>query len=402
MEETHIIERPLYMTRLFPFIGKNIIKVLTGQRRVGKSYILKSVAEHIQTADPQANIISIDLEDFAFSHITDAKGLHDEIIQHIKAGVKNYIFIDEVQEIKEFERVLRSLNQNPANDIYVTGSNSEMLSSEMASKLAGRSFEMQIHPLSYPEYLNFHKVEDSDLTMTDYLRYGGLPYLVNLPKTNTWNEYLSGITDAVVYRDIVTRHSLRNNDFLQRLLLFLADNIGQIFTAKKIADYLKSQRISSSVGSVLSYVGYTEEAYIINKSRRWDIEGKKFFEIGEKYFFEDLGIRNSIVGFRPHDISGLMENAVYNHLRCNGYKVKTGVLANGREIDFIAQKDNENLYVQVAMTVTDKSTADREYGNLLTIPDNYEKIVVTYKESFPNTMQGIRTMTLREFMTTVR
>ena len=402
MEETQIIERPLYMTRLLPFIGKNIIKVLTGQRRVGKSYILKSVAEHIQTADPQANIISIDLEDFAFSHITDAKALHDEIIRYIKEGEKNYIFIDEVQEIKEFERVVRSLNQNPANDIYVTGSNSEMLSSEMASKLAGRSFEMQIHPLSYPEYLNFHKVEDSDLTMNDYLRYGGLPYLVNLPKTNTWNEYLSGITDAVVYRDIVTRHSLRNNDFLQRLLLFLADNIGQIFTAKKIADYLKSQRISSSVGSVLSYVGYTEEAYIINKSRRWDIEGKKFFEIGEKYFFEDLGIRNSIVGFRPHDISGLMENAVYNHLRCNGYDVKTGVLANGREIDFIAQKDNENLYVQVVMTVTDKSTADREYGNLLTIPDNYEKIVVTYKESFPNTMQGIRTMTLREFMTTVR
>ncbi|MDE6256819.1 MAG: AAA family ATPase, partial [Muribaculaceae bacterium] len=143
MEETQIIERPLYMNRLLPFIGKNIIKVLTGQRRVGKSYILKSVAEHIQSADPQANIISIDLEDFAFSHITDAKGLHDEIIRHIKDGVKNYIFIDEVQEIKEFERVVRSLNQKPANDIYVTGSNSEMLSSEMAAKLAVSSFEMQ-------------------------------------------------------------------------------------------------------------------------------------------------------------------------------------------------------------------------------------------------------------------
>ncbi|MBD5248110.1 MAG: ATP-binding protein [Barnesiella sp.] len=399
MKETQkIIERPLYMDRLRPFIGKNIIKVLTGQRRVGKSYILKSVARHVQETDPEANIISIDLENFAFSHIKDAQGLYDEIATRLKEGVKNYILIDEVQEIAEFERVVRSLNQDAANDIYVTGSNSAMLSSEIASKLAGRSFEMQIHPLSYDEYLTFHNTEDSDSALIDYLTYGGLPYLVNLPLHSTWNEYIAGVTDAVVYRDIVTRHSLRNNDFLQRLLLFLADNIGQIFTAKKIADYLKSQRISSSVGSVQTYAGYVEEAFIVNKSRRWEIEGKRFFEIGEKYFFEDLGIRNSIVGFRPHDLSGLMENAVYNHLRSRGYKVMTGVLSGGREIDFVAEKDGENLYVQVAMTVADKSTAEREYGNLTLIPDNYEKIVVTYRDSFPNTMQGIRTMTLREFL----
>lgn len=386
------------MNRLKPFIGKNMIKVLTGQRRVGKSYILKSVARHIQSTDSEANIISIDLENFAFSHIKDAQGLYDEIATRLKDGVKNYIFIDEVQEISEFERVLRSFNQDSANDIYVTGSNSEMLSSEMASKLAGRSFEMQIHPLSYNEYLNFHNTEDSDSALTEYLTYGGLPFLVNLPEKSSWSEYITGITDAVVYRDIVARHSLRNNDFLHRLLLFLADNIGQIFTAKKIADYLKSQRISSSVGSVQAYAGYAEEAFIVNKSRRWEIEGKRFFEIGEKYFFEDLGIRNSIVGFRPHDLSGLLENAVYNHLRSRGYKVMTGVLPGGREIDFVAEKDGENLYVQVAMTVADKSTAEREYGNLATIPDNYEKIVVTYRDSYPNTMQGIRTMSLREFL----
>ncbi len=399
MEETsEIIKRPIYLDRLIPFIGKNLIKVLTGQRRVGKSYILKSVAQHIRETDSTANIINIDLEDFAFSHITDAKSLHDEISSRIKEGQKNYIFIDEVQEVDDFDRVIRSLNLNPANDIYITGSNSKMLSSEMASKLAGRRIEMQVHPLSYQEFLEFHKMEDSDTAMTDYLRFGGLPYLVNLPQRNTWSEYISGITDAVVYRDIVSRHSLRNNDFLQRLLLFLADNIGQIFTAKKIADYLKSQRISSTVGSVLTYVGYVEEAFIVNRSRRWDIEGKRFFEIGEKFFFEDLGIRNSIVGFRPHDISGLMENAVYNHLRIQGYDVKTGVLSGGKEIDFVAEKGGERKYVQVAMTVADKDTAEREYGNLTTIPDNYEKIVVTYRDSFPNTFKGIKTMTLREFL----
>ncbi len=395
-----IIKRPIYLDRLIPYVGKNLIKVLTGQRRVGKSYILKSIAQYIRDIDREANIINIDLEDFAFSHITDAKSLHDEITTHLKEGQKNYIFIDEVQEVENFDKVIRSLNLNPANDIYITGSNSKMLSSEMASKLAGRRIELQVHPLSYQEFLVFHKMEDSDTAVTEYLRFGGLPYLVNLPQRSTWNEYISGITDAVVYRDIVTRHSLRNNDFLQRLLLFLADNIGQIFTAKKIADYLKSQRISSTVGSVLAYVGYAEEAFIVNRSRRWDIEGKRFFEIGEKFFFEDLGIRNSIVGFRPHDISGLMENAVYNHLKIHGYDIKTGVLNGGKEIDFVAEKNGERLYVQVAMTISDKDTAEREYGNLASIPDNYEKIVVTYRDTFPNTFKGIKTLTFHDFLMT--
>lgn len=386
------------MEKLKPYIGKHIIKVLTGQRRVGKSYILKSVAQYIREIDPTANIITIDLEDFAFSHITDAKSLYTEISTFIKEGQKNYIFIDEVQEVEDFDKVIRSLNLSPSNDIYITGSNAKTLSSEISTKLAGRRIEMQVHPLSYKEFLIFHNMEDSDMAMTEYLRYGGLPYLVNLPQRSSWNEYISGITDAVVYRDIVSRHSLRNNDFLQRLLLFMADNIGQLFTAKKIADYLKSQRISSTVGGVLAYAGYIEEAFIVNRSRRWDIEGKRFFEIGEKFFFEDLGIRNSIVGFRPHDISGLMENAIYNHLRILGYDVKTGVLSGGKEIDFVAEKDGESLYVQVAMTVADKATAEREYGNLAIIPDNYEKIVVTYRDSFPNSYKGIRTMTLREFL----
>lgn len=276
MENTPaIIKRPIYLNRLIPYVGKNLIKVLTGQRRVGKSYILKSIAQYIREKDIEANIINIDLEDFAFSHITDAKSLHDEVSARLKEGQKNYIFIDEVQEVEDFDKVIRSLNLDPANDIYITGSNSKMLSSEMASRLAGRRIELQVHPLSYKEFLEFHKMEDSDTSLTEYLRFGGMPYLVNLPERSTWNEYIAGITDAVVYRDIVTRHSLRNNEFLQRLLLFLADNIGQIFTAKKIADYLKSQRLSTTVGSVLSYVGYAEEAFIVSKSRRWDIEGKR-------------------------------------------------------------------------------------------------------------------------------
>lgn len=399
MEEvSDIVKRSYYLDRIRPYIGKGLIKILVGQRRVGKSYILRSVAEEVRRSQPEANFISINLEDFAFSHITNAEELHREISSRLVEGKKNYIFLDEIQEVAGFDRVVRSLILKSDIDIYITGSNSMMLSSEMASRLAGRSIEIHVHPLTYREFLEFHSCDDSDEALEKYLRFGGLPYLRNLPAQATWGEYLSGITDAVVYRDVVSRHSLRNTDFLQRLLLYLSDNIGKIFTAKKIADYLKSQRVATSITGVQSYIGYVEEAFIINRARRWDMEGKRFFEIGEKIFFEDLGIRNAIIGYRPNDIAGLMENVVYNHLKSSGYDVKIGVLSQGREIDFIAEKDKEYRYVQVACSVLDDTTADREFGNLTKIPDNYEKTVVTLHESAPNTFKGIRQMTLRDFL----
>ena len=399
MEEIfNIIVRPLYMDRIRPYIGKNIVKILTGQRRVGKSYILKTIAEEIRRMNPDANIISINLENFAFAHITDAASLHTEISSRIIENKKNFIFLDEIQEVDDFDRVVRSLLLNPDNDIYITGSNSKMLSSEMASRLAGRSVEIHVHPLTYREFLQFHSFMDSEESLDAYLRYGGLPYLRNLPAAKTWGEYLSGIADAVVFRDVVSRHSIRNTYFLRRLLLYLADNIGKIFTAKKIADYLKSQRITSSITGVQSYIGYIENAFIVNRARRWDIEGKRFFEIGEKIFFEDLGIRNAIIGYRPNDIGGLMENVVYNHLNSSGYKVTVGVLPQGNEIDFIAEKENEYKYIQVAVSVNNEATMQREFGNLEKIPDNYEKIVVTLRDSSPNTYKGMRQLTLRQFL----
>lgn len=398
MKREDIIPRSLYLDKVRPFIDKNVIKVFVGQRRVGKSYILMSVAEEIKQRNPEGNIIEINLEDYAFSHIQDANDLHNEIYSRIKSDKKNYIFIDEVQEIKDFDRVVRSLILEPQNDVYLTGSNSSMFSSEIASRLAGRSIVIHVHPLTYKEFLIFQSLPDSDEAIETYLRYGGLPYLINLPKEATWGEYLSGITDAIVYRDVVTRHTLRNTDFLRRLLLFLADNVGRIFNAKRITDYLKSQHVSSSVTGVQAYLEHIADAYIINRVRRWDIAGKRFFEIGEKYFFEDLGIRNSIIGYRPGDIGGLMENAVYNHLVAEGYTVNVGVLSHDKEIDFIAERDNELRYVQVALALTDEKTIDREFGNLARIPDNYEKTVVTFRDSARNTYKGIRMMSLREFL----
>lgn len=372
--------------------------MLVGQRRVGKSYILKSIERILREEYPDANFITINIEDFAFSHINSADDLHKEIIGHLLSDKKNYIFIDEIQEVEGFEKVIRSLALNPNVDLYITGSNSTMLSSEIGSRLAGRSIEFRIHPLNYIEFCEFHQFTDSDETLLLYLRYGGMPYLRNLSDKSTWAEYLRGILDSLVYRDIVTRHSLRNNDFLQRLMFFFADNIGRLFTAKKITDYLKSQHISSTVNSVQTYADYICEAYILNKVKRWEIEGKRYFEIGEKYFFEDLGLRNALIGFRPMDMGALVENAVYNHLQSQDFHIKIGYLTGGREIDFIAEKDGERKYIQVALNINHPDTAAREFGNLQHIPDNYEKILVTLNESAPNTHNGIRMMTLRQFL----
>lgn len=399
METPLNIPRPQYLDKIIPYVNKGVIKVLTGQRRVGKSYILKSIEAEIRKSSPDANYITINLEDFAFSHIKDAASLNSEIQSRLSSDKINYIFIDEVQEVADFDRVVRSLNLDPKNDIYVTGSNSAMLSSEIASRLAGRSLEVRIHPLSYQEFLEFHDLPDSDESVNIYLQYGGMPYLRNLSDRSTWNEYLSGILDALVYRDIVTRHSIRNTDFMQRLLLYLGDNIGQLFTAKRIADYLKSQRVNGTVMSVQLYADYICEAFIINKVRRWDIDGKKYFEIGEKYYFEDLGLRNSLVGYRPLDLRGLLENAVYNKLIIDGFDVKIGALTKGREIDFVGERDGELCYVQVALNVDSPATAAREFDNLADIPDNYSKLVVTLRDSAPNTHNGIKMMSLRQFFT---
>lgn len=401
MEKTiDIISRPLYMGRIEPYIGRQLIKVLTGQRRVGKSYILRDVARRIVGENPEVNIVEINLEDFAFSHITTAEALHDEIMRRRIEGKRNAIFIDEIQEIDGFDRVLRSLNLDWNNDIYVTGSNSKMLSSEIGSRLAGRHVEIRVHPLSYMEFLLFHRLEDDESALDVYLRYGGLPYLINLPNQATWQEYIAGVTDAITYRDIVTRHNIRNNDFLQRLMQFLADNIGQIVTAKRISDFLKSQRMNVSVGGVQTYIDHITQSYMIGKVRRWNVEGKRFFEIGEKYFFEDLGMRNSITGYRPNDVESVLENAVYNHLIICGYDVKVGKIGGSREIDFIAEKNGEKRYVQVALNVSDETTFEREFGNLAAIPDNYLKQVVTLRDSSPNTLRGISLLSLRQFLQT--
>ncbi len=392
------IERPLYIDRLKPFIGKSLIKVLIGQRRVGKSYLLMQLRDLIKKQCPDTQIIYINKEQHEFSKITNSDDLFLYLQENVNENCKVALFIDEIQDIESFEITLRDLVTRGNYDIYCTGSNANLLSSELATFLSGRYIEIKVFGLSYTEFLVFYKLQDSVPTFQSYLKFGGLPYLINLSnEIQIAYEYLTSIYNTILLKDVVARFKVRNVKFLENLIAFLADNIGSIVSSKKISEYLKSQRINISTQVVIDYLGYLESSFLILKVRRTGIEGKKVFEIGEKYFFEDIGIRNAIIGYKTSDIHKILENVVYLHLRMAGYSVTVGQ-ERDKEIDFIAQKAGEKIYVQVAYMLTNEGTINREYGNLLEIPDNYPKYVVTMDElTEVSTHKGINRMHIKDF-----
>ena len=391
-------KRKGYIDRIKPFMQKSVAKVLTGQRRVGKSFLLYQLIEEILAEEPDANIIYVNLEDFTFSSLQTAEDLHSYIISHSKEKVKNYIFIDEIQDIPGFEKVIRSLLLNEDNDIYITGSNAKMLSGELATYLSGRYIEFKIYSLSYSEFLEFHGLTESETSYELYSRYGGLPYLLNLPlEDETVNEYLKSVYSTIVFRDVVSRYKLRNTLFLEKLIQFLSENIGNLFSAKNISDYLKSQHTAISVNQIQSYTEYLNNAFLIHRVERYDLIGKRVFEIGEKYYFENMGIRNIVIGYRSTDKAKILENLVYNHLLYKGYDIKVGYYGD-KEIDFVGEKNGEKLYIQVALKIDSDKTAEREFGNLLKIQDNYPKIVVTEDTFSGNSYEGIRHCSIRQFL----
>ena len=394
----NIIVREKYLNKIAPFINKQLVKVLTGQRRVGKSYILKQTEQYIKQLDKEVSIIYINKEDISFDHIKSAVELNDYVKANTKHGVKNYIFIDEIQEINKFEIALRSLLLDATYDIYCTGSNANMLSGEISTYLSGRYIEIEVNSLSFSEFLQFHKLDKNDNTLKQYLRYGGLPYLKHLElRDEIVFDYLKGVYNTILYRDIIKRYGLRNSVFLENLTRFLADNIGQLFSAKNISDYLKSQMAKTAVSQVIDYLLYLSESYMIRNVKRTDISGKKIFEIGEKYYFEDIGLRNAFWEYRPDDIGKIMENIVYKQLIYEDYDIKTGRLGNN-EIDFVCKKNGEYLYVQVCYLLHSQQTIDREFGNLEKIKDNYPKTVVSMDDFQGNSRNGIQHVRLIDFL----
>ncbi|MFZ2283751.1 MAG: ATP-binding protein [Lutibacter sp.] len=391
-------KRTQYLERVSPFMGKNLIKVFTGQRRVGKSYLLFQLMARLLEQDENVAILYINKEDLAFSFIKTATDLQEYVWANKSTIGKTYVFIDEIQDILHFETALRSLLLQEDLDLYCTGSNANLLSGDIAGHLSGRYIEIVVYSLSYKEFLDFHELTNSSSNLDKFLKYGGLPYLKHLPLEDAIVfEYLKNIYSTIVYRDIINRYSVRNVPFLEQLVLFLAGNTGSIFSAKKISDFLKSQRINIAPNQVQTYIQHLVNAFLVHKVSRYDLIGKRLFEIGEKYYFENLGIRHGLWGYRLEDRGKIMENAVYNHLLFKGYKVNVGIMG-ASEIDFICEKEGEKQYIQVALTINDPKTMEREFGNLKNISDNYPKTVITMDTFTGNTYEGISNIDLRSFL----
>ena len=382
-------------------MGKGLIVVLTGQRRVGKSCILQSVSKEIQVSESEANIIYINKEYAEFRNILTDVQLNEYIDSHLKDNVPNYVFIDEVQEIDGFENSLRNYQAKQMCDIVITSSNAKMLSGELATYLSGRYIEIHIQSLDYDEFLKFHKKADEQNALIDYLSYGGLPQLAHIGLNNRQMtmDYLGDVYNTVIMKDVIMRESIRNVRFLTDIVSFLSDNIGKNISANSISKFMRSQGQTISPMLISNYIGFLTNAYIIDEVKRYDIHGRKIFETNEKYYFEDIGLRNRLIGINiRRDIEKLMENAVYLHLKKKGYKIYVGQLQNG-EIDFVAEQDGQRIYIQVSYMLQTDETMEREFGNLLKIKDNYPKIVVCMDDlATQGSYEGIDCVHLKEFL----
>lgn len=400
MNESGWMARPRYLACLEPFSDGELIKVLLGQRRVGKSGLLHLILADWSVRHPDRSVTFVDKEREEWAKVRTGEDLM--AVARAARGdpaVRSLLLVDEVQEIDGFAPALRSLAAEGRWDLYVTGSNARLLSGELATLFAGRAITIPVHSLSYGEFLEFHGHADSDESLGLYLRYGGLPYLARLPDSDAARiGYLEAIVDTIVLRDVIERFGVRNAAFLRNLVLYCADSIGNILSSKRIADYLKSQRQKVSVQSVIEYLGHLEAAFLIHRTPRYDIQGRRIFEIGEKIYFEDLGIRTALRGWRQADLGKVVENAVYLKLIQDGWKPRVGVLGE-REIDFVATKGDRVVYIQAALTVATDETREREFGNLLQIEDNHPKYVVSL-DPIRADDRGVRHLSLREFLKT--
>lgn len=394
------IRRQSYIDKIEKYLGKETIIVLVGQRRVGKSCILKMIRDD-KMADSDNNVIYIDKEKWQYDAIQTYRDLNEYIEKHWANDKYNYILIDEVQDIEEFERSVRSFRTEPNTDIIITGSNASMLSNELSTLIGGRYKEIYIQSLSYNEFLEFHNLSDNDESLSLYIQYGGMPGLAKIGlEEDDAREYQIDIYHTVLLKDVIMRNQIRNVPFLENLVRFLADNIGKLISANSIAKYMKSQGESITSSVVINYISFLCEAYILHKVNRYDIHGKRVFENNDKFYFEDNGVRNAIAGgTREGDIEKVIENIIYEHLIRLGYQVYVGQLQAG-EIDFVCTKpEGQRIYVQASYIIAEQATREREFGNLRSIKDNYPKYVISMTPLLTkNDDDGITHIHLRKFL----
>ena len=394
------IRRQSYIDKIEKYLGKETIIVLVGQRRVGKSCILKMIRDD-KMADSDNNVIYIDKEKWQYDAIQTYRDLNEYIEKHWANDKYNYILIDEVQDIEEFERSVRSFRTEPNTDIIITGSNASMLSNELSTLIGGRYKEIYIQSLSYNEFLEFHNLSDNDESLSLYIQYGGMPGLAKIGlEEDDAREYQIDIYHTVLLKDVIMRNQIRNVPFLENLVRFLADNIGKLISANSIAKYMKSQGESITSSVVINYISFLCEAYILHKVNRYDIHGKRVFENNDKFYFEDNGVRNAIAGgTREGDIEKVIENIIYEHLIRLGYQVYVGQLQAG-EIDFVCTKpEGQRIYVQASFIIAEQATREREFGNLRSLKDNYPKYVISMTPLLTkNDDDGITHIHLRKFL----
>ena len=394
------ISRQSYIDKIEKYLGKETIIVLVGQRRVGKSCILKMIRDD-KMADSDNNVIYIDKEKWQYDAIQTYRDLNEYIERYWVNDKHNYILIDEVQDIEEFERSVRSFRTEPNTDIIITGSNARMLSNELSTLIGGRYKEIYIQSLSYNEFLEFHNLSDNDESLSLYIQYGGMPGLAKIGlEEDDAREYQIDIYHTVLLKDVIMRNQIRNVPFLENLVRFLADNIGKLISANSIAKYMKSQGESITSSVVINYISFLCEAYILHKVNRYDIHGKRVFENNDKFYFEDNGVRNAIAGgTREGDIEKVIENIIYEHLIRLGYQVYVGQLQAG-EIDFVCTKpEGQRIYVQASFIIAEQATREREFGNLRSIKDNYPKYVISMTPLLTkNDDDGITHIHLRKFL----
>lgn len=376
-----MILRKAYLDQIIPLIDKDIIKVLTGVRRSGKTVLLQQIQDYLlQHGRDKHNIVYISFESKTNAHLKNSDVLYSYLLDAgKKTDGKTYIFLDEIQTVPAWEEVVSSLLVDLDCDIYITGSNSKLLSGELATLIAGRYIRIRVYPFTLSEAKEITQQNDTfvsdDALFSDYLRYGGLPLRFSLEEISV-EPYLSDTYDAIVVKDIVQRNKLGDSSLLNLLLSFLMDNIANPFSARSIVSALAASGIKTSVDTVLAYIEYIKNAMIMNSVQRYDIKGKKLLASGEKYYAVDLGLRNVIKSSNEVDFNKLYENIVYLELLSRGYDVKVGKTDN-YEIDFVAYKGTERIYIQVCYLLASPETVEREFGNLERINDNYPKYVIS-------------------------
>lgn len=398
-----MIKRESYMSRIRPFIGSDLIKVFSGIRRSGKSVMLHLIKEELISSGVDSHqFISINFENMSFHHLCNANALHDHIIhQSSEINGKVYLFLDEIQEVLDWEKCINSLRVEIDCDIYITGSNAKLLSGELATYLAGRYVEFIIYPFSFQEFIDLYRSvypqTDTRECFNQYLIIGGMPYLANLSfNKEACQQYLTDLFNSVELKDIIKRNNIRDTDMLERLIAFITSHIGSTFSSTSISKYLKSEGRNVSTETILNYIKACTDAFLFYQVKRQDLQGKKILTVNEKYYIADHGIREAVYGSNMKDIQLVLENIVYIELLRRGYKVTVGKIAD-KEIDFVCEKQGKKLYLQVAYLLANEETIHREFDIYYSIRDNYPKYVISLDE-YDMSQNGIKHRNIRDFL----